>query len=67
MKTSDLPDIQKIDDGYLEAEPSDTYFAVIEDSTHWVSREPYLWDMVDAVDDPLFKICIHIYDNYHDQ
>jgi len=68
MKTSDLPKFEpamSIDDGYLEAEPSD--FAVIEDSTLCGFREPYLWDMVDAIDESFFKIEIHVYDNYHDQ
>jgi hypothetical protein len=67
MKTSDLPCIQNIDDGYLEDEPSDTYFAVVEDSTLFGYQKPYLWDLVDAIDDPLFKIEIHIHDTYYDQ
>jgi hypothetical protein len=67
MKTSDLQYIQNIDNGYLDDAPSDTYFAVVEDSTLFGYQSPYLWDLVDAIDDPLFKIEIHIYDTYYDQ
>jgi hypothetical protein len=71
MKTTDLPSLCPVAEVSEFQEPSDTYYAVIGDSTifglQYPYQETYLWDLVDAIDDPLFKIEIHIYDTYHDQ
>ena len=74
MKTSDLPKFEpamSIDDDYLvdEHELSDSYYAVIEGSRypHRVEVESYLWDMLDVIEDPLFELCLRIYNTYHDQ
>jgi hypothetical protein len=71
MKTSNLPSHCPVAEVSEFQEPSETYYAVIEDSTlfglQYPYPETYLWDLVDSVDDPFFQIEIHIYDNYHDQ
>jgi hypothetical protein len=71
MKTSDLPSLCPVSEVSEFQEPSDTYNAVVGDYTlfglQYAYQKPSLWDLVDAIDDPLFKIEIHIYDTYHDQ
>jgi hypothetical protein len=71
MKITDIQSLCPVAEVSEYQEPSDTYYAVIEDSTLFglqhPYQEPYLWDMFYAIDDPFFKIEIHIYDNYHDQ
>jgi hypothetical protein len=71
VKTTDLPSLCPVYEVSEFQEPSDTYNAVVGDSTlfglQYAYQKPYLWDMIDVIDEPFFEIEIHIYDNYHAQ